>query len=319
MASHVVSWDEQFPRSCYGGAVAVGKFDGVHLGHAALVRQADALARRLGGPAVVVTFDPHPLTLLRPEQATLLLTTPQDRADLLHRAGADHVVTLRTTHELLGLSAGDFFEQVLRRQLGARALVEGPNFRFGRGREGDVELLRRLCAEAGVELAVVPPVTVNGTVASSGLVRAALLRGDVKAAAELLGRHYRICGVVGTGQKRGRTIGFPTANLGQVGTVVPGDGVYAAYAFDEAGKAWPATVNVGGNPTFGEHARKIEAYLLDFSGDLYDKPLSLGFVQRLRETKTFAGKHELVEQLRRDAERAREMLEDERLRRASLL
>jgi riboflavin kinase/FMN adenylyltransferase len=312
MASHVVSWDEAAPRPCHGGAVAVGKFDGVHLGHAALVRQAVALARRLGGPAVVVTFDPHPLTLLRPDQATLLLTTPQDRADLLHRAGADHVVTLRTTHELLGLSAADFYEQVLRRRLGARALVEGPNFRFGRGREGDVELLRRLCAQSGVELSIVKPVTVDGTEASSGLVRAALLRGDVKAAGELLGRPYRIRGMVGTGQKRGRTIGFPTANLEQVTTVIPADGVYAAYAFHEADDAWPATVNVGGNPTFGEHARKIEAYLLEFTGDLYGKSLRLDFVERLRETKTFAGKHELTEQLRRDAERAREILEDER-------
>jgi riboflavin kinase / FMN adenylyltransferase len=315
MASHVVTWNEAFPRSCHGGAVAVGKFDGVHLGHGALVGEAAALARRLGGPAVIVTFDPHPLALLRPEQPLSLLTTPQDRADLLHRLGADHVLTLRTTHELLNLPATAFFEQVLRGRLGARGLVEGPNFRFGRGREGDVELLRRLCAESGATLAIVPPVVIGGAETSSGRVRAALLSGDVRAAARLLGRPYLLRGVVGTGRRVGGTIGFPTANLERVSTVIPADGVYAAFVRLPDGAVWPAAVNVGGNPTFGEHARKIEAHLLDFSGDLYGQDLAIEFIERLRETRPFNGVEELTEQLHRDVGRARAVLEEERRQR----
>jgi riboflavin kinase/FMN adenylyltransferase len=313
MASHVVSWDEAFPRSCQGGSAAVGNFDGVHLGHAALVRQTAQIARALPGPAVVVTFDPHPLTLLRPEQSLPLLTTAEDRAELLHGLGADHVVTLRTTPEVLNLRAAEFFERVIRRGLAARAVVEGPNFAFGRGREGNLALLRQLCGAAGIGLTVVPPVQVDGAETSSSRVRAALAAGDVRAAEELLGRPYRLRGVVGTGERRGRTIGYPTANLTEVTTVVPGDGVYAAVVQADGG-TWPAMVNVGGNPTFGEHARKIEAYVIGFSGDLYGKALSLDFVERLRPTRTFGGVGELTEQLGRDAARAREVL-DERLRR----
>src|SRR5262249_11477917 len=160
--------------------------------------------------------------------------------------------------------AADFFEGVIRRGLAARAMIEGPDFAFGRGREGDLELLRRLCTEAGVCLSVVPPVEVDGVEVSSSRVRAALLRGDVRAAAAQLGRAYLLRGVVGTGQRRGRTIGFPTANLTGVTTVVPADGVYAAFARPADGLARYAAVNVGGNPTFAEHGRKIEAHLLDF-------------------------------------------------------
>ena len=312
MASHVVNWNEAFPGTCRGGAVAVGKFDGVHKGHAALVAEAAARARRLNGPAVVVTFDPHPLQLLRPEQPLTLLTTSHDRDEILHRLGADHVLTLITTHELLSLSAADFFERVLSRSLGARAIVEGPDFRFGHGREGDVALLRRLCPTAGVELAIVPPVLVAGEETSSGRVRAALTAGDVRAAAELLGRPYLIRGVVGTGRRQGGTIGFPTANLEGVTTVIPADGVYAAFARTEDGRRWQAAVNVGAQPTFGEHARRIEAHLLDFSGVLYGQRLAIEFVERLRETRPFAGVGELVAQLRRDVERTREVLRHER-------
>jgi riboflavin kinase/FMN adenylyltransferase len=312
MASHVVNWNEPFPGACRGGAVAVGKFDGVHRGHAALVAEAVARARRLAGPAVILTFDPHPLQLLRPEQPLTLLTTPQDRDDALHRLGADHVLTLRIDHDLLALSAADFFERVLCRSLGARAVVEGPDFRFGRGREGDVALLRRLCPAAGVELAIVPPVEVAGGDVSSGRVRAALTAGDVRAAAELLGRPYLIRGVVGTGRRQGGTIGFPTANLEGVTTVVPADGVYAAFARTQDGGRRQAAVNVGPQPTFGEHARKIEAHLLDFTGDLYGQRLAIEFVERLRETRPFAGVPALVEQLHRDVERAREVLRHER-------
>ncbi len=306
MATATLTWEEAPPPSCRGGAVAVGNFDGVHRGHQALLAELRTRARAADGPAVVLTFDPHPLKLLRPEQFQPVLTTSADRADLLQRHGADHVVILRTTPGLLQLTAAEFFAEVLRQRLAARAVVEGANFAFGRNREGTVATLAELCRAAGMELAVVPPFLQEGVPVSSSRVRAALLRGAVTEAADLLGRPYRLRGIVGTGKRRGATLGFPTANLEQVETLVPADGVYAVRAHHE-GTAWPAAANVGPNPTFGEQARKVEVHLIGFDGNLYGRPLAVDFVERLRDTRPFGGVEELVAQLRRDVEQARQV------------
>jgi riboflavin kinase/FMN adenylyltransferase len=298
-------WRQALPEALRGGAASVGNFDGVHLGHAALIAELRRQATRCGGPAVALTFDPHPLDLLRPDRRQPLLTTLDDRSRLLHELGADHVVVLRTTTELLNLSAAEFFTAVIQEQLGARALAEGTNFGFGRNREGTVETLAELCRAAGLSLSLVPPLTGAGGEVSSSRVRAALVSGDVDLANQLLGRAYRLHGVVGVGQRRGRTLGFPTANLDRPQTLVPGDGVYAARALVEEGNHWPAAVNVGPNPTFGEGARKIEAHLLGFTGDLYGRSLALDFVHRLRDTRPFNGVAELVEQLRQDVDQVR--------------
>jgi riboflavin kinase/FMN adenylyltransferase len=304
MASHTIDWREMPPAKCRGGSLAVGNFDGVHLGHAALLAALTRQAHAHSGPGVALTFDPHPLQLLRPGQTPPALTTPAERTRLLLELGADHVVTFRTTPELLRLSAEEFFAEVIRGRFGVRAMVEGLNFGFGRGRAGTVETLGKLCTEARIALTVVPPVQLDGGEVSSSRVRAALQAGDVEAADRLLGRPYRLQGTVGTGQRRGATLGFPTANLVDLQTLAPGDGVYAARArHGEA--AWPAAVNVGPNPTFGENARKVEAHLIGFSGDLYGQTLALDFVRRLRDTRPFGGVGELVEQLRRDVEAAR--------------
>jgi riboflavin kinase/FMN adenylyltransferase len=235
------------------------------------------------------------------------LTTLPHRAELLHALGADHVVVLRTGPALLALSPEAFFEDVIARQLGARAVVEGYDFRFGRGRAGTNDTLRTLCRAEGLTFAEVPQFTLDGEPVSSSRVRAALVSGAVERAAELLGRSYRITGTVITGARRGRTIGFPTANLGEVTTVLPGTGVYAVRAV-VAGRAWPGAANIGPNPTFGEDARKIEVHLIGFNGDVYGQPMDVSFVARLRETRPFGGVHELVEQLKRDVERAAHML-----------
>ena len=304
MAQHSLEWQDTFPEACRGGAVAVGNFDGVHRGHAALLAELRRQARELGGPAVALTFDPHPLELLRPDQLMPPLTTVPERVRLLHELGADHVVLLRTTPSLLALSPAEFFDRVLRERLAVRAVVEGRNFRFGRKREGDVETLARLCREAGVACTVVPPLLAGATAVSSSGVRAALLSGDVAEAAALLGRPYRLTGMVGTGARRGRTIGFPTANLERLETLVPADGVYSVRAtVDDS--TYRGAANVGTNPTFGEKARKVEVHLIDFAGDLYERPLAVDFVRRLRDTRPFASVQELVEQLRRDVEQAR--------------
>ena len=304
MAMLTLDWSAYPPPECRGGAAAVGNFDGVHLGHQALVEAVRGWAGRVGGPSVVVTFDPPPYHVLHPAAGPPRppLTTLAGGADLLHAAGVDHVVVLRTSAALLALSPEAFFEDILARQLGAKAVVEGYDFRFGRGRAGDNAALRELCGAAGLGFEEVPPRLVGGEAVSSSRVRAALVAGDVAQAAALLGRHYRIAGTVVEGARRGRTLGFPTANVGAVATLVPAEGVYAVRAVVD-GNAWPAAANVGPNPTFGEAARKIEVHLLDFVGDLYGRPMAVEFVARLRGTRPFAGALELVEQLRRDVAR----------------
>jgi riboflavin kinase/FMN adenylyltransferase len=227
-----------------------------------------------------------------------------DRAELLQLAGADHVVILHIDHDFLHLAAPTFFDRIVTHGFQAKALIEGFNFGFGRNRGGNVETLRALCEATGRRLEVMPPLDIDGAPVSSSRVRAALVSGDVAVAAHLLGRAYRLTGTVAVGQKRGRTLGFPTANLEGVETVVPGNGVYAVRARAQ-GRYWPGAANVGPNPTFGEHARKIEVHLISFQGDLYGDVISLDFMARLRDTRPFSAAAELAEQLRRDVEQAR--------------
>jgi riboflavin kinase/FMN adenylyltransferase len=305
MANRVVDWREIAPAECQGGAVTIGNFDGAHRGHAALVAELHARAGAVSGPAVVVTFAPHPREVLHPGTTIPLLTTLENRADLLHTLGAEEVLFLRTNPELLGLGAAEFFAAVIQGRLRAKHLVEGPNFKFGHNREGNIDTLARLCQGAGVGLTTVPPVLVDGEAVSSSRIRRCLEAGDVARARELLGRCYRIRGTVVVGQRRGRTIGFPTANLVGVATVVPGEGVYAVRAVTSNGAVWPGAANLGPNPTFGEAVRKIEAHLIGFTGDLYGQLLAVEFVARLRDVRPFGSAAALAEQLQRDVEQAR--------------
>lgn len=305
MSSFSFDFRETPPDDFRGGAISIGNFDGVHRGHAALVAELRRQAQAASGPAVAVTFDPPPLRLLHPQLFQPPLTTLAERAELLQARGADHVLVLHTTPELLHLSAAEFFREVVNAQLAARAMVEGENFGFGRNREGNVATLRMLCASAGLALAVVPPQsTDDGSVISSSRVRQAVLQGDVAEAARLLDRPYRIAGAVAAGQRRGQTLGFPTANLERVPTLIPGDGVYAVRVRTQEA-LWPGAANIGPNPTFGEQARKVEIHLIGFQGDLYGQPLAVEFLARLRDTRPFAGAEQLVQQLRRDVEDAR--------------
>ena len=299
-----LNWDEPPPPRCGGGALAVGNFDGVHLGHAHLVRELCGHATAVGGPAVVLSFDPHPLALLAPEKFQPTLNTAEDRVRYLKELGATEVVLFRTSPELLRLTPQEFFERIVCGGFGARAVVEGFNFRFGRDRSGDTALLGELCRSAGVRFTVVPPFELNGVAVSSSRVRTALLAGDVTEAARLMNRHYSIRGTVGTGMQRGRTLGFPTANLEGVETLLPGDGVYAVRV-QWNDQRWGGAANVGPNPTFGERARKIEVHLIDFHGDLYGATLAVEFVAHLRGTRPFSGPAELVEQLHRDVNESR--------------
>jgi riboflavin kinase/FMN adenylyltransferase len=309
MPTIVLSAADRPPNEYRGGAVTVGNFDGVHRGHAALMAALKDAARRVSGPAVAATFDPHPLTLLAPGRISAPLTTLADRTELLHAAGTDAVVVLRATPELLAIQARDFLANVLGEQFGVKAVVEGYNFRFGQKRAGDVKLLAEWCRSRRIDLTIVPPLLHGGEPVSSGRVRAALSAGDVGGAADLLGRPYRLRGVVGTGARRGKSLGFPTANLERPETLVPGDGVYAARAVVE-GRVWPAAVNIGPNPTFRETVRKVEAHLIGFEGDLYGRPIALEFIVHLRGLQKFAGPEALVEQLRQDVAEAKRLVSE---------
>jgi riboflavin kinase/FMN adenylyltransferase len=295
----VVRTPTDLPASLKRSVVAIGNFDGVHLGHARIVERLKARGAELNAPTLIFTFDPHPLSLLRPEASPLPLTWLERKIALLEELGVDGVLVYPTNSTLLSLSAEAFFQQIILDSLQSRGLVEGPNFYFGRGRSGNIEFLRGKCEQLGLAFEVVEPFTKSGELISSSRVRELIQAGRIGAANQSLTRPYRLRGSVGRGAARGRTIGFPTANLEGVETVVPGPGVYIARAYVEQ-VAWPAAVNIGPNPTFGEQAGKIEVHLVGFQGDLYDRTLEVEFLDRLRDVQTFASVHELIDQLRRD-------------------
>lgn len=292
-----------------GGAVAIGNFDGPHLGHARIVERLRAMADRVGGPAVAFTFDPPPSRILRPAAAPAPLSWIERKAELLCRLGADAVVAFPTTAEFLQLEAREFFDRIVRRRLDARAMVEGHNFFFGHHRSGNVAVLRQFCDEAGLLLEVVGPVEINGQTVSSSRVRELIAGGDVAGAHVLLGRPYRIRGTVVRGAGRGRTLGFPTANLGGIDTLLPSEGIYAGRALADDG-VWPAAISLGPNPTFHEGALKVEVYLIGYEGTLYERPLAVDFLARLREVRRFESVELLLAQMAQDVAVARRVADE---------
>lgn len=286
-------------ESYRGGFLSIGNFDGVHRGHQSILARLRERADQAGVPAVVMTFDPHPITLLNPQFAPPRLTTSAAKAALMAAAGVDVVVEYPTDAALLNLTAAEFFEQVVLKEFEARGLVEGPNFFFGKGREGTVERLAGFCEQAGRSLDVVGVLESGGETVSSSAIRGELKEGNVPQAARLLGRYYRLEGVVASGAGRGRTLGFPTANLQDVQTLIPGEGVYACWA-TWGEERFQAAVHVGGNPTFAEQAPKIEVHLLSFEGDLYGEALQVEFVERVRELRSFQSPAELQHQVQQD-------------------
>jgi riboflavin kinase/FMN adenylyltransferase len=298
------------PSELLSGAVAIGNFDGVHLGHARIVARVIRKAREVGGPALVFTFDPHPVRILRPTEAPPPLTWTDRKADLLAALGIDAVIAYPTDEELLSLSPEEFFERIVRKQLDARAMVEGPNFFFGRGRSGTIEVLRQLTAAAGISLEVVEPLIVGDDFVSSSRVRRLLGEGRVDEARALLTEPYRIRGMVVHGAGRGAKLGFGTANLDAIDTLLPGPGVYAGRGFVN-NTCWPAAINIGPNPTFGEHVMKVEVHLVGWNGTpLYGQPLEADFLGRLRSIQRFAGLDELKTQLNKDVRAARTAFEE---------
>lgn len=289
--------------------VAIGNFDGVHRGHGAMLAELRQLSRRLGVAAVAVTFDRHPISVLRPGSAPPLLTTLEDRLQLLRWSGVDDVAVLPVTADLLQMTAEEFFEKLLCRQFRARGIVEGPNFHFGRNRAGDVRLLRDLCDAAGLQFQEASVVVDSGEMISSSRIRELSGQGLLRQATELLGHPYRLRGVVQHGAERGRTLGFPTANLGQIGTLIPSHGVYAGMTHI-ADQWYPVAVNLGPNPTFADQRDKVECHIVGYSGDLYGQQLAVDLLAELRPLRTFGSVVDLVEQIRRDVAACVECVRD---------
>jgi riboflavin kinase / FMN adenylyltransferase len=291
-------------------AVSLGNFDGVHLGHARLAAETVREARAVGGPAVVLAFDPHPARVLHPERAPATLVTTEQKAELLAALGIDRLAVLPFTKELAALDADTFARDVLAGCLGAVAVVVGTNFRFGRGRSGDPAALARLGTGLGFRLRSIDPVLHAGQPISSTRIRAALATGDVAEAERMLGRRFFVDGDVVAGEGRGRTIGFPTANVEPVNETLPSTGVYACMLAAGSGPPRPAVANLGQRPTFGPGARRLEVHVLDFAGDLYGARVRVVFAARLRDEKRFAGPDELAAQIADDVARARQLLGD---------
>jgi riboflavin kinase / FMN adenylyltransferase len=295
---------EAFPPDAAPSAVALGAFDGIHLGHRAILGTAVALARQGGLGALACTFDQHPMEILQPDRAPLPITTLEERLELIAETGIDTTVVIPFTTAVAAIEAKAFVQDVLIGTLKAREIVVGFNHRFGRGARGDAELLETLAGALGFHAHVVQALMVDGVAISSSEIRGALQRGDLPRAARLLGRSYSVRGEVVRGAGRGRTLGFPTANVKTDRPLGLPVGVYVS-RLAVATRQHQAVVNVGFRPTFGETELAVEAHVLDFTGDLYDQRVTLTFIRRLREERKFSNVDALRQQIALDVAEAR--------------
>jgi len=313
----VVAYPGPCPELERGSVLTIGAYDGVHLGHRAIIDRVRKRAADLGVGSALVTFDQHPARVVRPETAPLLLTDPEQKLELLAQTGLDLTLVVRFDQQRRTESPEDFVSEVLVGCLGMRALVVGEDFHFGHQRRGNVALLQQLGAELGFE---VEPVALlgddgqpapDGANVSSTAIRWALAEGDVERAAEMLGRHHEVRGLVVHGDERATELGFPTANVSVPEDVLlPRDGIYCGWYLRPDGSRHPAAVSLGRRPTFYEtaHASLLEAHLLDGPADLYDERARVAFVTRLRDEERFDTVDALVEQMERDCADCRKIL-----------
>lgn len=288
-----------------GNVVVIGVFDGVHKGHQALLNKAKEIAN--GRKIIALTFDPHPATVFSPERAPSMLLTLSDRVELLKIHNADQVAVMKFDEKFSKMSAEDFVNQILIQQLSASTVIVGKNFTYGYQAAGDVGSL----AQHGFEVLSLDLVDSEGFTISSTHIRSLVRDGAVETARQLLGRPHRLEGIVVHGEARGRTIGYPTANLGEISEqTIPADGIYAGW-LTVGINHWPAAISIGTNPTFdGERERQVEAYAIDQEGlDLYDKKAAIEFGWRLRDTLKFDGVEALKKQMREDVNQARDLTE----------
>ncbi len=300
---------EELSKPLERSILTIGNFDGVHLAHQQLLSQAGLFSAQTGAPVVVLTFDPHPLSIVAPHKVPEKLSTLPDRLALLAQHGVQMAVVARSEPSLLSMEAEQFVEEILHQKFRPTHIVEGPSFGFGKGRRGNAELLAREAAKFGCEVHIVDPVRLTldnhqAVLVSSSLIRDLLRDGHVRRAAMCLGRNYSLTGTVEGGDRRGRELGFPTANLGTIEQLDPREGVYAGFALVKEHR-WPAAISIGHSPTFDGHKTRVEAHLIGFNGDLYGKTVRVEFSRFLRSQRKFDSKDDLIAQLKIDVQAAR--------------
>ena len=298
-----LSVSSRLPSTLRGGVVSLGKFDGVHRGHAAVLKRVKEYSVRLGTSSIAIAFNVQPISILRPDLAPASLCTFHRKADLISELGVETLAQVQTDRELLKLSASEFFEQFFVEKMGIKMLVEGSDFTFGQNRNGTPALLSELCEKNGIALEIVSPMLMEESPISSSRIRSLIQDGQIATANTMLTQPYRLTGNVVHGEHRGRTLGFPTANLDDIHTILPKPGVYAC-SCKIKGKTYPTATHIGVNPTFGGDRLKIEAFLIGFEGDLYGQMLHVDFHERIRNIIQFDSSEMLVEQMNRDIRKA---------------
>ncbi len=309
MSSAFVSLTDplSLPEPMARPVLAIGNFDGMHRGHAALVEEARRLGDQLGRPPAILTFAPHPRAFFAPSAPLFQLTPDALKAEAAERLGASGMITLGFDAALAGLAAEDFIDDLIGTRLGASGVVVGPNFRFGRQRRGDAAMLQARTAALGITASIVPPVEIDGEIVSSSRIRALLGAGDVAGAARLLGRDWIVRATVAHGDKRGRELGYPTANLILDHGVALRHGIYAVRA-TVGGRSHAAVASFGRRPTFDDGAPRLEVHLFDFAADLYGQVMDVAFVGWIRPELKFDGIEPLIRQMDEDSRTARAML-----------
>jgi riboflavin kinase / FMN adenylyltransferase len=298
--------------SLTGSVVTLGNFDGIHLGHQALIHHTVEEAKRLGYPSIVVTFEPHPLKVLAPERAPRLLLTYQDKLDLFQTSGVDIVVAQRFDRQFASVTAEDFVRRFLVGQLRTKKLWVGRDLRFGQGRKAGTEDLMRLAPEVGFQVGVVEPILSNGVRISSSSIRELVEAGCVDEVQPMLGRYHFVSGRVVTGAGRGRKLGFPTANILSQTEVVPSNGIYATL-IEFKNRRWLSVSSIGVNPTFGDGPRTLESFIFDLDTNIYGASVKLFFVKRIRDEQKFATVEELIAQMHGDVDQAKAIFKRLRL------
>ena len=296
------------PDNLRGAIVALGNFDGFHLGHQAVVNRAIQRAFHERRPVIVATFDPHPVAFFKPDVPPFRLTTLDQREHLFAHAGADAMLVFEFNRELASMDAEQFVSEVLSRQIGAAGVVTGDDFSFGKGRTGDPALLRAVGERHGIAAEAVPQVLLDGERISSGRVREALVDGDTGTATHMLSRDYAIEGVVQRGDRRGRELGYPTANVELADYQRPKYGIYAVRVIIDDGSEHPGVASLGVRPTFEPPQELLEAHLFGFDGDLYDRKIEVALHAFIREEKKFESLDDLVAHMRDDEAQARKLL-----------
>ena len=304
----VITGIENVRRPLERPALTIGNFDGVHRGHQALFNKVKEWAAKFNGESVVMTFHPQPLEILTPGKAPFCITPHERKIELMSSFGIDVALVIPFSKKFAQISARDFVVKILVETIGVRAVIVGYDYRFGRGREGNIDFLRKMGEQYSFEVDTISGVRMGETVVSSTIIRQLIRKGDLKTAGRMLGRPYEITGPVVTGRKRGaRLLGFPTANIAVSRQSCPKAGVYVVEA-EVDGKKFGGAANLGYNPTFGDTELTLEVHLFDFDDLIYGKPLTVRFVDRIRDERKFANVEELSAQIGRDIERAKEVL-----------